>query len=86
MVLPQEIHRTISLSYLMLKLKLKLYYFGHLIQRAKSLEKTVMLGKVESRKRRGPQRMGWLDGLTDSVDTSLRTLQVMVRTGKPDML
>ena len=86
MVLPQEIHRTISLSYLMLKLKLKLYYFGHLIQRANSLEKTVMLGKVESRKRRGPQRMGWLDGLTDSVDTSLRMLQVMVRTGKPDML
>ena len=86
MVLPQEIHRTISLSYLMLKLKLKLYYFGHLIQRANSLEKTVMLGKIESRKRRGPQRIGWLDVITDSVDTSLRTLQVMVRTGKPDML
>ena len=86
MVLPQEIHRTISLSYLMLKLKLKLYYFGHLIQRANSLEKTVMLGKIESRKRRGPQRIGWLDGITDSVDTSLRMLQVMVRTGKPDML
>ena len=49
MVLPQEIHRTISLSYLMLKLKLKLYYFGHLIQRANSLEKTVMLGKIECR-------------------------------------
>ena len=45
-----------------------------------------MLGKIESRKRRGPQRIGWLDVITDSVDTSLRTLQVMVRTGKPDML
>ena len=84
MVLPQEIHMTVSLSYWMLELKL--YYFGHLIQRANSLEKTVMLGKVESQKRRGPQRTGWLGGITDSVDTSLRMLQVMVRTGKPDML
>ena len=46
----------------------------------------MILGKIESRKRRGPQRIGWLDVITDSVDTSLRTLQVMVRTGKPDML
>ena len=52
-------------------LKLKLQYFGHLMQRADSFEKTLMLGKVEGRKRRGQQRMRWLDGITDSVDISL---------------
>ena len=52
-------------------LKLKLQYFGHLMRRADSLEKTVMLGKIEGGRRRGRQRMGWLDGTTDSVDVSL---------------
>ena len=50
--------------------KLKLQYFGHLIRRANSLEKTLMLGKTEGRRRRGRQRMGWLDGITDSMDMS----------------
>ena len=52
-------------------LKLKLQYFGHLMPRADSLEKTLMLGKIESRRRRGRQRMGWLDGITDSMDMNL---------------
>ena len=52
-------------------LKLKLQYFGHLVQRADSSEKTLMLGKIEGRRRRGRQRMSWLDGITDSMDMSL---------------
>ena len=73
----KEIHQSIlkeispeySLEGLMLKLKLQ--YFGHLMRRTDSLEKTLMLGKIEGGRRRGPQRMRWLDGITDSMDMSL---------------
>ena len=73
----KEINSEYSLEGLMLKLKLQ--YFSHRIQRGDSLEKTLMLGKTEGRKRRGRQRMGWLDSITDSMDMNLGKLQESVR-------
>ena len=72
----KEISPEYSLEGLMLKLKLQ--YFGHLMRRADSFEKTLVLGKIEGRRRRGQQRMRWLDGVTDSTDMHLSKLQEMV--------
>ena len=80
----KEINPEYSFEGLMMKLKLQ--YFGHLMQRADSLEKTLMLGKIEGKRKRGLQRMRWLDSTTHSMDMSLRKLWEIVKNRKLDVL
>ena len=82
----QSIIKEINPEYSLEGLMLKLQYFGHLMQRANSLEKTLMLGKIEGKRRRGWQRMRWLDSIRDSMDMNLSRLQEMWRTTELGML